>query len=204
MGDVDVSALLVIVATVVGASSDGRPLLGIGSHEEDVWEGVDLRLLQVGQLRPVQSESLIGMSPESAGERGRSGAVLSENQTEQKGAPQRPPGALHRSRANLRGLSNTMNFFSKPWMTSLVVVTELMWSCFTQSHGSPSIPGPLTGHEYSPPSAWTTLPLIPPPLQRGLRRVALFCTLAACLALLKNEVFAVKKVKSSLSSSRLQ
>lgn len=37
--------------------------------------------------------------------------------------------------ANLRGLSNTMNFFSKPWMTSLVVVRELMWICFTQSHG---------------------------------------------------------------------
>lgn len=37
--------------------------------------------------------------------------------------------------ANLRGLSSTMNFFSKPWMTSLVVVRELMWSCFTQSHG---------------------------------------------------------------------
>lgn len=59
MGDVNVSTLLIIVATVVGASSDCRPLLGIGSHKEDVGVGVDLRLLQVGQLRPVQSESLI-------------------------------------------------------------------------------------------------------------------------------------------------
>lgn len=31
-----------------------------------------------------------------------------------------------------------------------------------------------------------------------------FCTLGACLGLRKNEVLAVKKVKSSLSSSRLQ
>lgn len=31
-----------------------------------------------------------------------------------------------------------------------------------------------------------------------------FCTLAACLGLRKNDVLAVKKVKSSLSSSRLQ
>lgn len=31
-----------------------------------------------------------------------------------------------------------------------------------------------------------------------------FCTLAACLGFRKNEVLAVKKVKSSLSSSRLQ
>lgn len=60
MGNVNVSTLLIIVATVVVASSDGRPLFGIGSHEVDVWVGVDLRLLQGGQLRSVQSQSLVG------------------------------------------------------------------------------------------------------------------------------------------------
>lgn len=58
--DVNVSALLVVVATVVVASGDGRPFLGIGSHEVDIWVGVDLRLLQRGQLRSVQSQSLVG------------------------------------------------------------------------------------------------------------------------------------------------
>lgn len=37
--------------------------------------------------------------------------------------------------ANLRGLSSTINFFSKPWMTCPVVVRELMWSLITQLHG---------------------------------------------------------------------
>lgn len=59
MGDMNVSSLLIIVATVVVASSYSRPLLGIGSHEVDVWVGVDLRLLQGGQLRSVQSQSLV-------------------------------------------------------------------------------------------------------------------------------------------------
>lgn len=60
MGDINISSLLIIVATVVVASSDSRPLLGTGSHEVDVWVRVDLRLLHGGQLRPVQSESLVG------------------------------------------------------------------------------------------------------------------------------------------------
>lgn len=59
MGDVNVTALLIIIATVVVASSDGRSLLGIGSHKVDVRVGVDLRLLQGGQLRSVQSQSLV-------------------------------------------------------------------------------------------------------------------------------------------------
>lgn len=59
MGDMNVPSLLIIVATVVVASCDGRPLLGIGSHEVDVWVGVDLRLLQGGQLRSIQSQSLV-------------------------------------------------------------------------------------------------------------------------------------------------
>lgn len=59
MGDVDVAALLIVVATIVVASSNGRPLLGIGSHEVDVCVGVDLCLLQCGQLRSVQSQSLV-------------------------------------------------------------------------------------------------------------------------------------------------
>lgn len=60
VGDINVSALLIVVATVVVATGDGRPLLGIGSHEVDVWVGVDLRLLQGGQLRSVQPQSLVG------------------------------------------------------------------------------------------------------------------------------------------------
>lgn len=59
MGHMDVPALLVIIATVVVASRYGRPLLGIGSHKVDVWVGVDLRLLQGGQLCSVQSQSLV-------------------------------------------------------------------------------------------------------------------------------------------------
>lgn len=59
MGDVNVTALLIIIATVVVASGNGRPLLGIGSHKVDVRVGVDLSLLQGGQLRPVQSQSLV-------------------------------------------------------------------------------------------------------------------------------------------------
>ncbi len=58
MGDMNVSSLLIIVATVVVASSDSRPFLGIRSHKVDVWVGVDLCLLQGGQLRSVQSQSL--------------------------------------------------------------------------------------------------------------------------------------------------
>lgn len=60
MGHVNVTALLVVVATVVVAPGDGRPLLGVGSHKVDVWVGVDLCVLQGGQLRPVQSQSLVG------------------------------------------------------------------------------------------------------------------------------------------------
>ena len=59
MGDMNVTALLIIVATVVVAPGDGRPLLGIGSHEVDLWVGVDLCLLQGGQLRSVKSLSLV-------------------------------------------------------------------------------------------------------------------------------------------------
>lgn len=59
MGDMNVSSLLIVVATVVVASSNRRPLLGIGSHKVDIWVGVDLRLLQRGQLRSVQSQSLV-------------------------------------------------------------------------------------------------------------------------------------------------
>ena len=59
MGDVNITTLFIIIATVVVASSNGRPLLGIGSHKVDVWVGVDLRLLQGGQLRSVQSQSLV-------------------------------------------------------------------------------------------------------------------------------------------------
>lgn len=55
MGDMNVSTLLIIIATVVVASSHSRPLLGSGSHEIDVWVGVNLCLLQGGQLRSVQS-----------------------------------------------------------------------------------------------------------------------------------------------------
>lgn len=55
-----VSTLFIIVAAVVVAAGDCRPLLGIGSHKEDLWVGVDLRLLQGGQLRSVQSQSLVG------------------------------------------------------------------------------------------------------------------------------------------------
>lgn len=50
MGHVDVSALLIIVATVVVASSYGGPLLRIGSNKVDVWVGVDLCLLQRCEL----------------------------------------------------------------------------------------------------------------------------------------------------------
>lgn len=55
----DVSALLVIITTVVVASSDGRPLLGIGSHKVNTGVGVDLCLLQGGELRSVESQSLV-------------------------------------------------------------------------------------------------------------------------------------------------
>lgn len=58
MGDVDVAALLVIIAAVVAAPTDGGPLLGIGSHEVDVGVGVDFGLLKAGQLGPVQSHGL--------------------------------------------------------------------------------------------------------------------------------------------------
>lgn len=50
MGNMDVSTLLVIIATVVVASSYSRPLLGTGSHKVDVRVGVDLCLLQGAQL----------------------------------------------------------------------------------------------------------------------------------------------------------
>lgn len=43
-----------------------------------------------------------------------------------------------------------------------------------------------------------------PQFHLSRRLLSWFCTLAACLGLRKNEVLAVKKVKSSLSSSRLQ
>jgi len=59
MGNVDVTPLLIIITTVVVASSNGRPLLGVGSHKVDVWVGVDLCLLQGVKLRSVQSQSLV-------------------------------------------------------------------------------------------------------------------------------------------------
>lgn len=59
MGHVDVAALLIIIATIVVASSNCWSLLGIGSHKVDVWVGVDLCLLQGGQLRSIQSQSLV-------------------------------------------------------------------------------------------------------------------------------------------------
>lgn len=60
VGDVDVTTLLIIIATIVVASSHGGPLLCIGSDKVDVWVGVDLCLLQGGQLRSVQSHGLVG------------------------------------------------------------------------------------------------------------------------------------------------
>lgn len=60
VGDGDVPALLVVVATVVVAPDDGRTLLGVGTYEVDVRVRVDLRLLQGGQLGPVQSDRLVG------------------------------------------------------------------------------------------------------------------------------------------------
>lgn len=39
---VNVSSLLIIITTVVIASCNSRPLLGIGSHKVDVWIGVNL------------------------------------------------------------------------------------------------------------------------------------------------------------------
>lgn len=59
MGDMNVSALFIIITTVVVASSNSRPLLGIGSHKVDIWVRVDLCVLQGGQLRSVQSQSLV-------------------------------------------------------------------------------------------------------------------------------------------------
>lgn len=50
VGHVDVPALLIIITRVVGASGYSRPLLGVGPHEVDVRVGLDLRLLQGGQL----------------------------------------------------------------------------------------------------------------------------------------------------------
>lgn len=53
MGDVNVTALLIVISTVVVAPSNSGPLLGIGPHKVDVWVGVDLSLLQCGELRSV-------------------------------------------------------------------------------------------------------------------------------------------------------
>lgn len=53
MGDMNVTALLIIISTVIVAPSNSRSLLGIGPHKVDVWVGVDLCLLQCGELRPV-------------------------------------------------------------------------------------------------------------------------------------------------------
>lgn len=50
VGHVDVAALLIIITRVVGTSGYSRPLLGVGPHEVDVRVGLDLRLLQGGQL----------------------------------------------------------------------------------------------------------------------------------------------------------
>lgn len=60
MGNMNVAALLIIVPTVVAPSSNSRSLLGIGSHKVHVWIGVDLRELHGAELRPVQSQSLVG------------------------------------------------------------------------------------------------------------------------------------------------
>lgn len=59
MRDVDIASLLIIVATVVAASSYSRPFFGVGSHKVNVWVGEDLGLLQRGQLGSVQSQSLV-------------------------------------------------------------------------------------------------------------------------------------------------
>lgn len=59
MRDVNVTSLFVVVATVVVATSNSGPLLCIGSHKVDVLVRVDLRLLQGGQLRSVQPQSLV-------------------------------------------------------------------------------------------------------------------------------------------------
>lgn len=86
VGHVDVPSLLIIVATVVVASRYRGPLFSIGSHEVDVWVGVDLRLLQGGQLGAVQSQSLVGSEgttklsaapsvPDSVRARGLTGAL---------------------------------------------------------------------------------------------------------------------------------
>lgn len=55
----DVSALLIVIPTVVAPSSNSRPLLGVGSHKVDVWVGVDLGQLHGAELRPVQPQSLV-------------------------------------------------------------------------------------------------------------------------------------------------
>lgn len=60
VGHVDVAALLVVVAAVVVATGDGRPLLGVGSHEVDVRVRVDFRLLQRRELRAVEPQRLVG------------------------------------------------------------------------------------------------------------------------------------------------
>lgn len=57
---VDVSALLVVIPGVVGSAGHGGPLLGVGPHEVDVWVGLDLCLLQRGELGAVQPQSLVG------------------------------------------------------------------------------------------------------------------------------------------------
>ena len=59
VGSVNVTALFIVVATVVVPSCDGRPLLGIGSHKIDFWVGVDFCLLQRGKLRSIQPQSLL-------------------------------------------------------------------------------------------------------------------------------------------------
>lgn len=60
MSHVDVSALLVVIPRVVGSARHGGPLLGVGPHEVDVWEGLDLCLLQRAELGAVQPQSLVG------------------------------------------------------------------------------------------------------------------------------------------------
>lgn len=60
MSHVDVAALLIVIARVVGAARHSRSLLGVRPHEVDVRVRLDLCLLQRGELWAVQPQSLVG------------------------------------------------------------------------------------------------------------------------------------------------
>lgn len=59
MRDVNVTTLLIVVAAVVVSSSNDGPLPRVGSHEVDIWVGVDLCVLQGGKLGSVEPQSLL-------------------------------------------------------------------------------------------------------------------------------------------------